>query len=157
VKPFSRRQHRREAPVATRADAASVFLTLSADGAAEAEDQRSTPRKALMVFVAFLVALAMPLFWVAGADSSDDGPKAVANKQVAAADDDDDDDDSGTGTGTGTKSSDGSARTTGGNTNSKSGTGRDTRGHTDRGDRDTGKSTRGETDGRDGTGKTERR
>jgi hypothetical protein len=121
-----------------------MYLTLAGDGAADAEDQRSLPRKVMMVVVVSLVALA-PLLWAASAQGAgDDVPEAVLTKQAVASDDDDDAEASGDGTGDGT------------GTNSNGGTGKETQGNTDRGGQDTGKSTRGETDGRDGTGKSER-
>jgi hypothetical protein len=121
-----------------------MYLTLAGDGAAEAEDQRSLPRKLMMVVVVSLVAMA-PLLWAASAQGADDGtPEAVLTKKGVASDDDDDADASGDGTGGGT------------GTNSNGGTGAETQGNTDRGGQNTGKSTLGETDGQDGTGKSER-
>ena len=132
----------------TRRRAPAIFQTLAADGAAPNEDQRTLPRRLMMVLMVALMALA-PLLWATASQAmAGDSPDAVlATKQTAAAaDDDDDDDDTGGATGSGASG-----------TNSDRGTGRETRGNTDRGGQDTGASTKGETDGRDGTGKTERR
>ncbi len=127
----------------SRGRATAIFQTLAADGAAASEDQRTLPRRLLMVLAIGLVTFA-PLLWAMAAQgASSDAPEAVlSGKQAGAAADDDDDDDTGSGSGAG-------------GTNSNAGTGRETQGNTDRGGQDTGKSTVGETDGRDGTGATE--
>jgi hypothetical protein len=124
--------------------APNVFLTLSADGSAREEDQRSTSRKALTILGAAVLMVSAPLF-LAGPATSGDGGNATLVKPIALAADDDDDDGAAGG------DDDDSAGTA-----SDPGTGNDTMGNTDAGGQDTGQSTVGETEGQDGTGQTER-
>jgi hypothetical protein len=125
-------------PEDRRQEAASMFLTLAGDGAAEPEDQRSVTRRAVTILITSLLGL-LPVLWAVSTQSADASPEAVLTKQAAVAEDDD-----------------GEASGDGTDTRSNRGTGKETRGNTDRGGQNTGGSTRGETDGRDATGKSER-
>jgi hypothetical protein len=66
--------------------APEIFVTLSRDGAAAADDQRSLPRKALMILVAPLLMVSAPLF-VAGPARSGDGSEGTLVKPIATASD----------------------------------------------------------------------
>jgi hypothetical protein len=138
--PLVRRLTRRQSPT-TAADPLAggprIFLTLAAEGVEPAEDQRSLPRRAFIAFVAVLVLLSAPLYWVATARGADQGaPQAVLAKSGDDDEDEDEQDDDDAG---------------GDDT-----TGRETAAaNTDQPGLETGASTKGETDGGDGTGQTE--
>ncbi|MGH2968867.1 MAG: hypothetical protein ACRDK0_07365 [Solirubrobacteraceae bacterium] len=140
--------------------AAQLYLTLSADGAASAGDQRSLTRRLALLLAALLLAVAAPLGWsaVADADGGGNGPQAVLAKSDDPGEDDDEGgDDTTDNDGTNGESGDDSTKgQTGGEEDAD--TGRETQAQkTDRRGLDTGVSTKGETDPGDHTGKTERR
>jgi hypothetical protein len=119
--------------------APGMFLSLSANGSAVSDDQRSPVRRAATAFAVLILTFGAPMYWASGAQASGgDGLQAVVSKSSDDDRDDDDDDAGGDGT------------------NSNRGTGVETRGNTDAGGQNTGGSTRGETDGHDRTGATER-
>ena len=153
-----------------RIRAAQLYLTLSADGSAAAEDQRSTSRRLGLLVLAIMLAFAAPLGWAqsAGADRSGDAPQAVLTKsssddEASGSDDDDEDEDEEDADDTeedGTEGESGNADGTKGQTvqAADDDTNRETQAqNTDRQGLHTGVSTRGETDPGDKTGQTERR
>ena len=144
--PLARRLSRRSSKQVTGAHPAAgpaqLYLTLAAEGADPAPDQRSLPRRMFILLAALLVLMLVPLSVVATAHGAD-RTQAVL---VKASDDGDDDDDDDSGKGKGNADTTGDADT---------GTGRETAAaNTDQPGLETGASTQGETD-RDKTGKTE--
>jgi hypothetical protein len=141
-------------PAAGRA--AELYLTLAADGAAEAPDQRSLTRRLALLVAAFMLAFGGPLGWtsVAGASGGRDN-QAVLVKSAGHGDDDEDNSGPGGGDGdTGEDEDDGTRGDTGQARDDD--TGKETQAqNTDRPGLDTGVSTQGETDPGDNTGKTE--
>jgi hypothetical protein len=145
--PLARRLSRRSSKHVTGAGPATgpahLYLTLAAEGADPAPDQRSLPRRMFILLAALLVLMLVPLSAAATANGADQAQAVL----VKASDDDgeDDDDDDGDG-------GKGKADSTGDN---DTGTGRETAAaNTDQPGLETGASTRGETD-QDKTGKTE--
>ena len=165
----------KEVPDVNQGNAPSIYLAIAADGARPEQDQRSLPRKTLVVLTACLWLFAMPLFWVASsAEPHIDQPQAVLSKSGSGSSGSGgDDDDSGPGGGDHDDDSDDTARDdtdtadpktdntatnthtntrtgaadTATKTGTNTGTGRETRAQkTDRRGPDTGASTRGETD-----------
>lgn len=135
----------------------SIYMTLSAEGAAEEQSQLSLPRKAFMALCATLLLLSAPMLWSGMAEAGTDSPSAVLTKKgsdddsAGSSDDDDGDDDTSGKTG---QDTDNTAGNTGENTDRM--TGKETRAqNTDAPGINTGESTRGETDPGDDTGKTE--
>ena len=153
-----------------RIRAAQLYLTLSADGSAAAQDQRSVSRRLGLLLLAALLAFAVPLGWAqsAGADRAvGEAPQAVLTKsggdEASASDDDDEDEDEEDADDTendGTAGESGDADGTRGQTDQAEDddTNRETQAqNTDRPGLETVVSTRGETDPGDKTGQTERR
>ena len=156
-----------------RIRAAQLYLTLSADGSAAEQDQRSISRRLGLLLLAALLAFAVPLGWAqsAGADRAGDGPQAVLTKsgsddEASASDDDDDEDEDEDEEDADDTEDDGTAGESGNADGTKGQTGqaadddtnRETQAqNTDRQGLNTGVSTRGETDPGDKTGQTERR
>jgi hypothetical protein len=135
--------------------AADLYLTLAADGAAEAPDQRSLTRRLALLVAAFMLAFGGPLGLtsVAGASGSRDN-QAVLVKSSGGGDDDEDRSGPGGG-GDDDEDEDDATRGDTGQARDDQ-TGKETQAaNTDRPGIDTGVSTKGETDPGDNTGKTE--